>query len=859
MRIRILSSIAALVGAFAATVSAHAQGAAWRGPAFLDGFDEIRLWLPEATQPDALKGKVTVTLDGRPIRVASIEGAEKATRANDPNFVVLPGTIQSALGARDWDPAGDITRMTRVADGVFEFVARLPRGRFEYKVARGGGWAENYGLNFSSGGANIAIELDRPQIVRFVVDFNQKTIRDSINHPNDVKAPAELPARPPVQEDPRDQKYQSVRVKLGQPLVAGDLSKPMTVQVQGGAVRPVYAREVLSHPMFQYERDDLGSRWTRQQTTFKVWSPVAKSVDLVLFPNAKAPASRTISMQRGAAGVWFATVRGDLHGTYYQYHFDSYGEKRVAADINGYAASADSSRSMVVDLSRTNPEGWPVPRLFQGKRHTDAVLYELHIRDFTVDPSSGVRPEWRGKYLGFTQHGTRVPGTNFVTGIDYLKDLGVTHVHILPMQDFNPAHSEMYNWGYETTLFNVPEEQYAVDRHDALGRIRETKLMIREMQRAGIGVVLDVVYNHSVPSQGNESAFWATVPYYYFRTNDRGDVLNESGVGNALHDERPMVRKYIRDSLVFWTREYRIDGYRFDLIGMFTRETNADLAKAIRSVNPSAVIYGEPWTGGGPTRFGKGDQRGTGVAVFNDRFRGAFRGELDGPGPGFAMGGSVGRVGLMNVLAGSVSDFTDSPQETVNYVSAHDNLTFWDKVALSLPNSQRPERERAVRLAHVAVLLSQGMPFIEGGVQLGRTKNGNNNSYNAGDEANKYDWKRALDYVENHRYFKGLIALRKAQPLFRLGTKAEIERHMTFLPAEATPGNTIAYRLHGLPGGWSEIVVVLHGSRTSQTMRLPAGDWSVAVDHQNAGTSALRSVSGTVRLEPLSALVLFRR
>lgn len=849
--------LTALLAAMLAAVAGHAN---WSGPAFLDDFDRVTVWLPESTQPENLKGKVIVRVAGSPIVVKAIEGAEKATRASDPNFVVLPGTIQSALGGSDWDPAGLSSRMVRTGEGVFELVVRLPKGRYEYKVARGGSWNENYGAGFASNGGNIVLELAEPRVVRFVADFNARTLRDSVNDPGEVTAPSSAPDRPDWSRLEPPTGYQSIRVRLARPVTAAEIASRMDVQVAGGAVRTIIARDVLDQPAFYYKGDDLGSRWTQAKTTFKVWSPVASQVSLALFPSATGPVRATVPMRRGSAGVWYVTVPSDLHGWYYQYHLTSYGQKRVAADVYGYAASADSSRSVVTDLAKTNPPGWPAPRLFQGRSHTDAVLYEAHVRDFTIDPSSGVKAEWRGKYLGVSQEGTRVPGTDIPTGVDYLRGLGVTHLHLLPFQDFNPAHSDVYNWGYETTLFNVPEEQYAVNKADPFARIREVKQMVMGLQRSGIGVVLDVVYNHSVPSEGPGSAFWELVPYFYFRTNDRGDVLNESGVGNALHDERPMVRKFIAESLEFWAREYRLDGFRFDLIGMFTRDSNIAFAKAIRKHNPWAVIYGEPWTGGGPTRFGKGAQRGTGVAVFNDRFRGAFRGELDGTAPGFAMGGGLDRAAMERALMGSVTDFADGPGESVNYVSAHDNFTFWDRVARSLPAADHATRERCVRLAHAGVLLAQGVPFIEGGVQLGRTKGMNNNSYNAGDAANKYDWLRAADYQDTHRYFKGLIALRRSNPAFRLRTKDEILKSMRFVPEAETPQGAIAFHLDPAPlqAPWPETFVALNGANASARIKLPEGEWGVYADATSVGTKPLRRVTGEVEVEPLSAMVLMR-
>lgn len=829
----------------------------WQGPAFLDRFDQVTLWVPQAAKPEELNGQVQVMVDGRTVQIAEIIGREPARPSTDPDFVVIPGSLQQALGANPWDPAGTSTRMRKVGEGIFELAVKLPAGRYEYKVARGGSWNENYGVDFAPNGANVVLIVPSAQLVGFRVDFNQRRLRDSINHPTEVPTPT----APTPPYTPSDDKYagrfQSFSVRLAAPLQARDISRTLRIQVGQQPMRPIIAREVLNDPQFFY-RGFLGAQWTPRHTTFTAWSPVSREADLDLFDKATGERRARIPMQRGPNGTWTARVNGNLDGTYYQYRFHSYGRVRTAADIYGRAASADSSRSMVINLARTNPPGWPLPRLFVGQSHADAVLYELHVRDFTIHPSSGVKPEWRGKYLGFTQTGTTVPGTNQPTGLDYLKRLGVTHVHILPIQDFNPAHSEMYNWGYETTLFDVPEEQYALNRNDAAGRIRETKQMVQALQRAGIGVILDVVYNHTVPSQGELSAFWETVPYFWFRTNDRGDVLNESGVGNALNDDNAMARDYVVRSLDFWTREYRIDGYRFDLVGMFTRESNIAFVNAIRRANPHAVIYGEPWTGGGPIRFGKGAQRSTGMAVFNDRFRGAFRGELDGAGPGFGMGGNPDRGALWNSMSGHIDDFTDSPLETVNYVSSHDNLTFWDKVALSMPQGTPAQRAAAVRFGHAAVMLAQGMPFIEGGIEIGRTKNGNPNSYNAGDEANQYRWDLAPAHAQTFEYLRGLIALRRAHVAFRQRTSDAVRRVMK--PIEGTPDGVYAFRLDGRAAGdtAAELVVILNGSMQGREMDLPAGRWNLIADGTRAGTAVIGTWSGRVNLEPQTAYVLRR-
>ncbi len=853
-----------------AKVDAFAASAAPpRGePAFLDSPTVIKAWIPKAAIPESLKGKIALTINGKPLAIKSI-GAGGApvlenTDSLDPTKVVLPGTIQGALGGADWNPNGDITRMTEIAKDVFEFVAAFPKGNYEYKVARGGSWAENYGADFAAEGGNIGLAVPTDgTIVRFVVDFNAKTIQDSLNNKN-IVAPATVPAQAAIVAKPSNTAVQVLAINLEKPISPKEISAFIEMKIEGDLPRTVYAREILDGKDYQYSKDDLGNRYSKTQTTFKVWSPVSSSAELFIFDNLIDGPAEIVDLQRGAAGVWFATVKGDLHGKYYQYRFKSYLETRLAADINGYAASADSTRSMVVDLSRTNPKDWTLPKPSQ-RPQTESILYELHVRDLTADSSSGVSENLRGKYLGFAQRGTKT-SSGLSTGLDYLKNLGVTDLHLLPIQNFNPKNSGVYNWGYESNLFNLPEEQYSTDPNDPIKTILETKTMFQAIRQAGMRVVMDVVYNHTVPARGEESAFWQTVPYYYFRTNDQGQVLNESGVGNALHDERPMVRKYIRESVLFWTKEYGVDGYRFDLIGMFTKGTVQDFTAALRKIRPDMVLYGEPWTGGGPTRFGKGAQRGTEFAVFNDNIRNAMRGDLDGTKAGFVMGGLTsltaikkGIVGSIN-YDGSLSDFTDSPLETINYISAHDNLTLWDKMDKAMPGASIALKARAVQLGGAIVLTSQGVPFLEGGVEIGRTKGGNNNSYNAGDGANKFDWNRATQFPDVQKYYQGLIAIRKAHPAFKMSSSEQIRKHLKFLSDSSLPNGVVAYTLDGAAAkdSWKKIVVILHGTRGEQTMALPAGTWNIAANGTKASAGSLGKVSGSLKLEPLSAYILYQ-
>lgn len=803
-------------------------------PAFLDDADLVTVALASPVRtPDAAGFQVQV--NGASIPIKRVEPGETAPRPLDPARVVLPGTIQRALGGAEWDPNGETTEMTPLGNGRYQFVARFPAGRYEYKVAQGGTWDKNWGAGYVAGGPNISLEVpEGGAIVRFVVDLREGWVRDSINQPDQVPAPtaADITRRAPA---PR--LLGSVRLRLARPLTSREMTSDIRVTA-GGQSRRVYGREVFDRPEYRYPKDDLGVTEEIGRLTFKVWSPAASQATLIID-------GRRVPMTRGTAGVWYVTVAETARAQHYRFEFFSYGRRRTASDLYGRASTRDSMTSIVMPKRVAFPAAWPPNRPFTG-RPTDAVIYEMHVRDFSVHPSSGLPAPYRGKYAGLTG-----------PGLAYLRGLGVSHVHLLPIHDFNPDHSDAYNWGYETTQFNVPEEQYAVGT-DPFAAQRELRQVISAYAEAGIGIVLDVVYNHSVPSEGERSAFWETMPFFYFRTNDRGDVLNESGVGNALADERYMVRKFVKDSLVYWTREYRVAGFRFDLLGMHNPASVREWVSAVRAENPHALIYGEPWTGGGPLRFPKGAQQGMGIAVFNDHFRGAVRGNLDAPGPGFMTGG-FDRLGLMRAVTGSilfnqtVSDFAASPAESINYVSAHDNLTLLDRIALEVPSEE--EQQSAVRLALATVLLSQGIPFIEGGSEMGRTKGGNPNSYNAGDAANQFDWARGQRFQTTSNYVRGLVALRKAHPAFRLPTAEAIRRSLTFLDA---PEGVLAYRLDGRKCGdpWHEIVVILNG-RTATRFPLP-GRWHVVVEGDRAGTTTLRMAEGAIDLPARSATVVWR-
>jgi pullulanase len=621
-----------------------------------------------------------------------------------------------------------------------------------------------------------------------------------------------------------------------------------------------YARDVLTEDRFTALDADLGSRWSDASTTFRVWSPVSERVDVLLYDRARdATPAREVPMTMTGNGVWEAQVAGDLHGTAYQYRYFSYGKERVAADINCFAATADSSRSVVVDLERTNPDNWGSVDPPTLPASTDEIIYEIHVRDFSIaDPS--LESELRGTYLGLIHDGEITVGDRTITtGAAHLDELGVTAVHLLPIHDFT-APLDQYNWGYWTALFNVAESNYSTNPNDPTQAITDLKTAIAGLHERDIRVILDVVYNHTSSSY-EWSPFYQSAPYYWFRTTPDGQLRNDAGVGNSIADERPMVRKYVADSLAFWVEHYRVDGFRFDLIGTHHPDSVEHWTERVRSIRPDLTIYGEPWTGGGPVYFPKGAQRGMGLAVFNDNYRNAIRGDLDGDATGFATGPGGDPTAIRQGVRGAITDFTNDPTETINYVSAHDNLTFWDKLLRVAPAGDDDRRKAMHTLAHGMVLTSQGVAFVHGAADFARTKGGNHNSYNAGDEVNKFDWPRKAQYHDVFVYIRDLIRLRNDHPAFRIAEADDVRDHVRMLPTSAANSElVVAFTIDGAAVGdeWDTVLVAYNGAASRQLLRLPAGEWTVAVDADRVAApgESLDTERGGVIMPPYSMLVL---
>ncbi|MGG5462125.1 type I pullulanase [Clostridium sp. B9] len=682
----------------------------------------------------------------------------------------------------------------------------------------------------------------------------------------------------------------------------------------------VTMRKILDYPEYFYKGDDLGLTYTKEGSTFKVWAPTAKEVSLALYDNAGAynesgkvtdnAGGRELPMTKENNGVWSLKVNENLSGKYYMFKVSfANGKTNYAIDPYAKTVSANGQRGAIIDFSQTNPEGWGSVKRPQMLNPTDSILYEMHVRDFSISPNSGIKD--KGKFEGIAEEGTKLPGTDVKTGIDHLKELGITTVHLLPSFDYasvnEMSNKPQYNWGYDPQNYNTLEGSYSTNAQDPTSRVKEFKDMVQELHKNGIRVVMDVVYNHTY-GIGQNSPFDPIVPGYFYRSNNEGKYTNGSGCGNEVATERPMVRKYIKDSVKNLAKEYNVDGFRFDLMGLIDTKTMNELTAELRNeIDPSLIIYGEPWQAGGSAlpesqQTLKGTQRGKGFAVFNDNFRGAIKGDSDGMGQGFATGATGKEGAIVAGVKGSVDDFADSPSETINYVTAHDNLNLWDKViksggkekeagflemrdgALTGEDAQNyssvqeavekkakpysvitesnPLDNEYVRrsiLTTAITMTSQGIPFFQAGDEFLRSKYGDHNSYKSPDAINQINWQNKERFSGVFDYYQGLIALRKSHPAFRMNTKAAVESNLVVTKAN---DNVVVFQLKNFANGdsWKNIVVAYNGNNAEKEIALPhQGDWNVVVNEHNAGTKVLETLKGTntVKVAPLSTKVLY--
>lgn len=631
-----------------------------------------------------------------------------------------------------------------------------------------------------------------------------------------------------------------------------------------------------------YDGDDLGAVYTPTSTTFKVWAPVASEVKLNLYATgsddeegAKTLDSSPMNYNE-ANGVWSITVEGDLKNVYYTYSITNNNVTNETIDIYAKACGVNSQRGMVVDLAETNPQGWEDDKYVLMNKQTEAIVWEVHVRDFSNQPDSGVSEKHRGKYLAFTENGTVLVGNSAIpTGVDYLKKLGVTHVQINPFYDFGSIdetkpNTEAYNWGYDPMNYNIPEGSYSTNPYDGNVRINEAKQMIKALHDAGIGVIMDVVYNHTY--KWEDSSFTKTVPGYYYRFDEEGNFLNYSACGNDTASENQMYSKFMVDSVYYWAKEYHIDGFRFDLMGLHDVDTMNKIREKLNTIDERIIMYGEAWNLGSVDGVELAIQSNikniNGVAAFNDGFRDTLKGNnFEAVGKGYVQGKS-NFVDVSRGIKAATEEWAVTPEDTVSYISCHDNMTFYDKLVASMfgtrdkslyrmRNSQLVEMNK---LGAACLYTSQGMAFMVAGEEMARSKDGDHNSYVSSPTLNQIDWNSLIKFGDLTAYYKGLIDLRKAYAPFTDNTNTTIDGMKKF---ENTDSKVFAYMMENTintDNQWDKVVCIFNSDPERDIeveLESDNTQWVVVVNDKYAGIDKLDTVDGnTVKIPKSSAMVL---
>ena len=614
--------------------------------------------------------------------------------------------------------------------------------------------------------------------------------------------------------------------------------------------------------LYYYEGTNLGARYTKEKTTFRLWAPTAMEAKIVLYSEWNQEEGKEIEMKRSEKGTWAAELSGNQDGLIYTYKVKINDKWNEAVDPYAKAVTVNGDKGVVVNLKDTDPDRWTFdkPEL---NDPLDTIIYEVHVRDLSIFPDSGITH--KGKFIGAIEQGTTGPG-NVKTGIDHIKDLGVTHVQFLPIFDFatvdeTKLNEPQYNWGYDPKNFNAPEGSYSTDPYNPKTRIKELKEMIQAYHDHGLRVIMDVVYNHVHSVE--DSPFHKLVPNYYFRYNEDGNLSNGTGVGNDMASEHKMVRKYIVDSIMFWATEYHLDGFRFDLMGILDVETMNEVRKTVNKINPSIIILGEGWDMGTPLSAEqkanqKNAQKMPGIAHFNDSIRDGLKGfVMEAEDKGFVNG----KPGMEDIIKKGIAgglNYDDEiatyqyPDQVINYVEAHDNYTLWDKLQITNSGEGTDKIKKMHKLASSIVLFSQGIPLIHAGQEFMRTKDGDENSYQSSDWINRLDWDRRSLFNNEVNYMKGLIALRKNEALFHLKSEEEINNHLTFREA---PANAIVYTLEKN----DEVLFIVHNANHHDIdVKLPDnGPWSLLVNDAVAGTEEIERIQKEdLSITALSTFVL---
>lgn len=645
-----------------------------------------------------------------------------------------------------------------------------------------------------------------------------------------------------------------------------------------------YDAQFADYPV--YAGDDLELTVNDSGTHFRLWSPKARQVVVQIYDNGHGgiPIENIKMDFDPSTGTWTASSPEKLYGKFYTFKVMN-AEGKWLAETPGVWAKAvgvNGKRAAIINLGLTNPDGWQTDKGPEVKNFSDVIVYEMHHRDFSQHPSSGIAN--KGKFLALTEPFTTSP-EGLATGIDHLKELGITHVHILPSYDYNSVDEanpqfNQYNWGYDPQNYNAPEGSYSTNANNPATRIKEMKEMVKALHDAGIGVIMDVVYNHTAENDG--SNFELTAPGYYHRHWDDGRYSDASGCGNETASDRQQMRDYIINSVKYWADEYHIDGFRFDLMAIHDIETMNEVAAELKKINPSIFVYGEGWTAGdsplpvADRALKENVSKMTDIAVFSDDIRDAIKGHYTNAADrGFATGKpgveETVKIGIVaatdhpqvNYKKGANSKFpyASSPEMIVNYISCHDDMCLTDKLRKSMPEESDSLRQAAAKLAQTIIFTSQGTPFMFAGEEIFRDKKGVHNSYKSPDSINAIDWSLKAKNHDLFEYYQGLIALRKAHPAFRMTSAKDIAKNLVFdkIDSKKQP-NLISYSLKNHANGdpWKEIKVVFNGADIPQSLNIPKGDWKiVAIDGKISPDADLgATLGGKTTIAPYSALIL---
>ncbi|MEM7105902.1 MAG: type I pullulanase [Bacteroidota bacterium] len=628
-----------------------------------------------------------------------------------------------------------------------------------------------------------------------------------------------------------------------------------------------------------YPEEDLWPKYSPTETHLTLWSPVAEQVQVHLYRNGDGGEPfENHPLVQYETGLWKVKLKGDMNGVYYTYQVKVDGDwLDETPGIYAQAVGVNGKRAMIIDLESTNPEGWADDKGPAVDKPSEALIYELHVRDITIHPNSG--SSFPGKYLGLVEEGTKGPG-NVSTAIDHMKELGITHVHLLPSYDHHAIEeakldSAQFNWGYDPQNYNVPEGSFSSDPFNAEVRIKEFKQMVKAFHDNGIGVILDVVYNHT--GRNETSNFSLETPGYYYRFNEDGSWSNASACGNETASERPMMRKYILESVKYWVNEYHLDGFRFDLMGIHDIETMNQVAAILEAINSDIFVYGEGWTAGSSPlpendqALKKHTHRMTNISAFSDDLRDGLKGSVFVDEEGGFVSGTPGKEPSIQFgVVGSIQhdqidykavNYSDAPWakepwQAVSYVSCHDNQTLYDKLIISRADADEKTIKAMHKLSNAIVLTTQGTPFLHAGVEMMRTKGGEHNSFNKPDEINRIDWNWKIQHNDVFEYYRDLIQLRKNHPAFYMPTAEMVREKLKFHDSQPF---VVRYRIseNANDDAWSEIEVCYNASTDSVDVELE-GEWTLAVLGNEINEAGIREVSGKISVPAISMMIAYR-